>query len=234
MCTLTYLLNDDGYEVFFNRDEQHSRPLAIVPELNNNLKAIYPVDPQGKGTWIAVNQHGLTLALLNYYQGALSPNKTPISRGLLILSLLETATDIIAQLQSMDLAVYNPFQLCIFPADLSLNSNSIQRIKWTGTQLILIDVDLPITSSSVAFDEVSLKRKSRFKNMVNANKPSASQLEAFHLSTEPLGMHSVNMLRDDAKTVSISHIRVNDAIHFKYFDNVVAKQSSITVLRTNK
>ena len=65
MCTLTYLLTDISYALFFNRDDQRSRLPAIPPKVNQNLNAIYPVDPQGEGTWFAVNQQGLTLALLN-------------------------------------------------------------------------------------------------------------------------------------------------------------------------
>ena len=68
MCTLTNLLNDIGYELFCNRDKQRSRLPAIPPKFNQARNAIYPVDPQGEGTWLAVNQQGLTLVLLNYYQ----------------------------------------------------------------------------------------------------------------------------------------------------------------------
>ncbi|GAA6173401.1 hypothetical protein NBRC116592_30710 [Colwellia sp. KU-HH00111] len=68
MCTLAYLLHENGYEIFFNRDEQRARSPAILPAFYSSINAIFPVDPQGKGTWIAVNQQGLTLALLNNYQ----------------------------------------------------------------------------------------------------------------------------------------------------------------------
>ena len=101
MCTLTYLLNERGYELFFNRDEQRSRLLAEPPKLNKVNKshgAIYPIDPQGGGTWIAVNEQGLSLALLNNYQAPLSNNDNhnkSISRGQLILSLLQIQGNVI-------------------------------------------------------------------------------------------------------------------------------------------
>jgi len=47
MCTLTWLITPEGYEVFFNRDEQKIRPQAISPTWDPVLKAIYPVDTQG-------------------------------------------------------------------------------------------------------------------------------------------------------------------------------------------
>lgn len=45
-----------------------------------------PLDPQGQGSWISLNQFGLSLCLLNNYQGRV-PDGTLISRGLLLKSL---------------------------------------------------------------------------------------------------------------------------------------------------
>lgn len=242
MCTLTYLLNEDGYELFFNRDEQRCRLLAEPPKFNKINKsngAIYPIDPQGGGTWIAVNEQGLSLALLNNYQAPLSnDHNKSISRGQLILSLLQIQGNVINELQSMDLSVYQPFQLCIFPEDLSKYKQSIYCFKWNGSQLIEVSVnveaDLPITSSSIDFVEVRQKRKHRFACLVDAHKPLSNQLKDFHFSTEVNGKHSVNMQREDAKTVSFSHISVNshlsikNEIRFEYFDNIV-KETHTTI-----
>lgn len=227
MCTLTYLLNDSGYELFFNRDEQHSRLPAIPPMFNQPLNAIFPVDPQGKGTWVAVNQQGLTLALLNYYQVPLNNNSDTLSRGQLILSLLQSSENIIARLEAMDLHSYQPFQLCIFPESLSKDNPTMYSFKWTGNQLFRTDADLPITSSSIHFNEVSQQRKRRFIGLVDANNPTSEQLKNFHFSTEAIGKYSVNMHRSDAQTVSISHIVVNNIISFNYFDNVLKQEHTL-------
>ncbi len=71
MCTVSWLLHDAGYEVFFNRDEQKGRAIANPPAVfdREGTRYMMPVDPDGGGTWIAMNQHGLSLCLLNYYQG---------------------------------------------------------------------------------------------------------------------------------------------------------------------
>ena len=234
MCTLTYLLNDNGYELFFNRDEQRSRALATPPTINETAYAIYPVDPQGGGTWIGVNKNGLSLALLNYYQGAFNDNKNIVSRGQLILSLLYFSDvdgvegDIVKQFKAMDLSVYQPFQLCIFPENLSIKNQCVYSYKWTGSELLLSEADLPITSSSVDFVEVSQKRKHRFNSIIDKNKPSVEQHKGFHFSTETISKQSVNMAREDAKTVSVSHISVNDKISFNYFDNVLMKEHNIS------
>lgn len=234
MCTLTYLLHENGYELYFNRDEQRSRLLAIPPKLNHTNGAIYPLDPQGDGTWIAVNQRGLTLALLNYYQAPLNDNPHIVSRGKLILSLLDIGGDVIEQLKMMDLQVYQPFQLCIFPEDLSINNHKVHRVKWTGSELSLMNIDLPITSSSIDFNDVFQKRKCRFNKTVDVNSPSSIQLKTFHFSTELIGKHSVNMQRPDAQTVSISHIVINHDISFKYFDNILKKEHSTISVRASK
>ncbi len=234
MCTLTYLLDDIGYELFFNRDEQRIRVPAIPPTFNQSKNAIYPIDPQGGGTWIGVNQQGLTLALLNYYQASYSNNRHVVSRGQLILSLLHTKGDIIEQLKAMDLQVYQPFQLCIFPKGLSINKHKVHHVKWAGSKLLFLDVSLPITSSSIDIDEVFKIRRYIFNQIVSAKTPSSSQLKNFHFSTEPTAVHSVNMQRSDAQTVSISHIIVNEDITFNYFDNVVKKEHSTTFNRAKK
>lgn len=234
MCTLTYLLKEDGYELFFNRDEQRTRSLAITPEFNQTKNAIYPIDPQGQGTWIAVNKQGLSLALLNYYQAPFNTNKNIVSRGKLILSLLDIEGDIIKHLETIDLGIYQPFQLCIFADNLSIENNIIHSLKWTGSELIIAEIDLPITSSSVDFDDVSEKRQRRFIDIVDKKQPSSAQHKEYHFSTDTEGKYSVNMQREDAKTVSISHISVNTEITFKYYDNVVHEEHTTTLIRESK
>lgn len=229
MCTLTYLLNEHGYELFFNRDEQRSRLLAEPPQFNVINNAVYPIDPQGGGTWIAVNKQGMSLALLNNYQAPFNHHPNIMSRGQLILSLLQGKASIVEQLEVMDLRVYQPFQLCIFPEGLSSHHQDIFCVKWNGSQLDSVDGELPITSSGIDFMEVSQKRKLRFLHFVDSHKPLSNQFKDFHSSTEANGKHSVNMQRDDAKTVSISHISVSNEIRFEYFDNVSKESHAITV-----
>lgn len=226
MCTLTYFLTNNGYQLFFNRDEQRSRASAIPPKLNSTKSAIYPIDPQGNGTWLAVNKQGMSLALLNYYHATPVKNKKenqtvkPLSRGQLILSLIEKTDDIRNYLANSDLRVYQPFQLCIFPKDLSLNKEQVISIKWNGEKLIEEPVILPITSSSVDFAEVKAMRVKKFKSIIDEGMANKELLTKYHYSQEDEGKHSVNMQRNDAMTVSISHIIVEDKISFNYHDNV--------------
>ena len=264
MCTLTYILHEQGCELFFNRDEQRSRPIALPPQRVNiktvdnergnvesnkqqlkpsqttnsaTITATYPIDPTGKGTWLAVTEKGLSLALLNNYQAAVhvatNASSKLISRGQLILTLLQSNTPIEQQLNNMDLKQYNPFQLCIFPEGLTANKEAVRSLKWDGQSLSSPVFSLPITSSSVDFDNVVQKRRQKFEALVSkdiACNNTSAQHKTFHYSSDSAGKYSVNMRRDDAMTVSISHISVtsegNNKINaspevtFDYFDNV--------------
>jgi len=246
MCTLTYLLTPNGYELFFNRDEQRSRPIALAPKQYNN--AIYPVDPQGQGTWLAVNKQGLSLALLNFYQACLPTNnneQTFVSRGQLIPDLITKIDNkhnndsVHTLLQSLDLTIYQPFQLAIFPEQLSQSTEKVYFYQWDGEQLLLTQQHQPFTSSGVNFAYVEKQRKHKFKQLICPNNATREQFKSFHLSQENEGSYSVNMERFDAKTVSISHICVEQnktraaqqsqlqkLIEFNYFDNMSQQQYS--------
>lgn len=127
----------------------------------------------------------------------------------------------------MNLEIFQPFQLCIFSESLSIHNAQIHYIKWTGNEIIIDDMSLPITSSSVNFEQVKQQRAQRFTSLVDAITPSSEQLKNYHFSTEKIGEYSVNMQRKDARIVSISHISVCNTINFTYFDNVLKKQHSI-------
>jgi len=56
-----------------NRDEKLARPAGLPPKekMVNGHVALCPSEP-GDGTWIAVNDQGVTLALINWYSIAAS------------------------------------------------------------------------------------------------------------------------------------------------------------------
>ncbi|MBL8880657.1 MAG: NRDE family protein [Phycisphaerales bacterium] len=74
MCTVTIIrvspvsASDSPWlRIACNRDELRTRPLAFPPETRRfgAYHALMPIDPGSGGTWIAANDAGLTLALLN-------------------------------------------------------------------------------------------------------------------------------------------------------------------------
>ena len=230
MCTLTYRLTEAGYELFFNRDEQRSRTQAIPPRIDLALGAIYPVDPIGKGTWLAVHRTGLSLALLNYYQAEKEATERGFtSRGEIILTLLKSPNSVVESLKSMQLSMYQPFQLCIFPEKLTRSTSQVLYFQWDGEYLHEVQQSLPITSSSVDYLQVYQARRSQFELMTTTDGPTSQELLLFHNSQQKEGKLSVKMFREDAKTVSFSHICINAGIVFNYIDYSDKLQHSVAM-----
>lgn len=257
MCTVSWFLAKDGYQVFFNRDEQKGRALAHKPRYFNDLgvKCLMPVDPVGGGSWIAMNQAGLSVCLLNYYQRNNSDSDL-ISRGLLVKSLVNytSITQIRAVLNAMPLKSYAAFTLMVFPANLSLQNGAVSAFRWDGNRLSEIDAVSPMVSSSVSLDEVAnyradhhdavllkpavifsgascnddlrdvpLDNVTRYpegncavENVIELTNQryiaerNSQALRLFHASHDPNPSYlSVCMHRDDAHTVSFTHLEVS-------------------------
>jgi hypothetical protein len=66
----------------WNRDEKLTRPTGLPAKKRkvNGRAAISPSEPGG-GTWIAVNDHGATLALINWYSITARVGGKAVSRG---------------------------------------------------------------------------------------------------------------------------------------------------------
>lgn len=154
-----------GYLLAFNRDELLSRPEAEPPKRRGHFLA--PIDPEGGGTWIAVNQHGLTVAALNVYQAAAQEPQPPIrSRGLLVTDLAQfkTLQEIRDHLQPGMLAHTRPVHLLVVTAD-----RHALDIRWDGRELTLTPSLLPILRVSAALDAqaVSTARHLEFQQLQN-------------------------------------------------------------------
>ena len=76
------------------------------------------------------------------------------------------------------------------------------------------------------------KRKQQFKQLIDLRHPASEQFLAFHYSKAEQGQYGVNMQREDAMTVSISHIKVGKTIRFNYFDKQSQLISSISCLKS--
>lgn len=238
MCTLSWRRDANGYQVYFNRDEQRSRPKARLPKQFEHLglKFLMPLDPVGKGSWIAVNEKGLSLYLLNHYQGQV-PEGPLISRGKLLRSLAHHTciAKVSTVLKETALERYAPFTLVVFAHSSShssslTNANSSpnkgptprgplqQALQWDGHKLTVFNPRPMITSSSVKFDEVSQKRQARFGQQLSTN--LERQHQDFHKHHDGgKNYSSVCMHRPDAKTVSFSQVWVEGSrVSFQYKD----------------
>lgn len=137
MCSVTWSLSDTGYQVFFNRDEQKSRALALPPAIydRQGVSVMMPLDPQGQGSWISLNQFGLSLCLLNNYQGRV-PDGTLISRGLLLKFLAGSSSieQITLAFEKLALSRFAPFTLLAFDPLLTQQQGEVLAYAWDGEQ----------------------------------------------------------------------------------------------------
>src|SRR5215217_4203959 len=92
MCTVTVVPHEGGCRIVCNRDERRTRPIALppTPRRARTRDAIWPIDPEGGGTWMGVNDTGVAMVLLNRSCPRRWRSSTRLrSRGHIIPRLLE-------------------------------------------------------------------------------------------------------------------------------------------------
>jgi len=213
VCTLTWIRRGTGYDLFFNRDEMRTRKVALAPRIHERAARhwIAPIDPEGGGTWIGVNEFGVGVALLNGYRRSDDVARTWVSRGVLVDSLLDALSprEIEVRLRKRDLSRFRSFSLvAIEPLSPALLAT------WDGAELALDRRDAgvpPICSSSLDPTGATHFRRELFQEMrVRHGAVDTQLLERFHSSHEPVrGPLSPCMHRDDAQTHSFTRIRVD-------------------------
>lgn len=218
---MTWFNKQGGYELFFNRDERLSRRRAELPTIQESagVQYISPTDADAGGTWIIVNEYGVTVCLLNHYQfEQIATYKDWISRGEIVRSFAST-TDVAfaaTQFERMVLHDYRAFRM--FMIDRHGNN---RLCVWDGHEArVETDVNTPKSSSSVDAKHVKHLRKSLFANLQLTDSKDTQSYLNYHASHLPnRSKESVCMHRDDAKTVSLSHVSIDAAVvSFAYAD----------------
>lgn len=208
MCTLSWKCSSSGLTIWFNRDEQRSRPPARPPARfhTGTTDCLHPTDPQGGGTWLMVNTPGMVACLTNHYEAETSFPTERISRGTLVLALRDSASEdaLTARLhREVQDQSFAPFHL--WTASL-LSPPALWQ--WDGTTLRQLELSrLPIhTTSSYRSEEVAETRRQKFAQQVGTEGTPQAH-EAFHRQHDPAyPAHSVWMEREDAWTVSLTRV----------------------------
>src|SRR6266849_6073651 len=67
MCTVSWIHEDGGYQLFCNRDEKLTRQPASDPQVlyHDGVRFLAPIDADSGGTWLATNEFAVTVCLLN-------------------------------------------------------------------------------------------------------------------------------------------------------------------------
>jgi len=212
MCTLTLVTQNDGYLLAMNRDEKIARGAGTNPEVHEfkGTRALYPGDGTG-GTWIAANEHGNTLALLNWCvpTSSLAASRQPQSRGQLIPAIADSRSmaDLLAALSVLDLERMLPFRLIgIFALE-----QAVLEWRWNSTNLSyeVHPWETRHWFSSSLSDEEALRLRGATCR-ASWNEPgtgSSAWLRKLHGShTDGPGAFSICVHRDDVRTLSYTEI----------------------------
>jgi hypothetical protein len=202
MCTVSWLHESDGgYKLFCNRDEKRTRKAAVAPLLQRagGTRFIAPLDGEFGGTWIGVNEHGLSVCLLNRYDRA---PRGRVSRGLLVLDLLgsRSAAEAVQSAAERDPGEFSPFTLAVLEP-----ASATAVCVWDGAVAQIFpdgDALMPLVSSSRDQKGAEKARKTAFRQ--------AESPEHFHRAhMDGPSAYSPCMHREDAETVSFSRVNVS-------------------------
>ncbi len=219
MCTVSWVHEGSGYHLLCNRDEKRTRGAGVGPRIGERggVRFVAPADSDHGGTWLAANEFGISLCLLN--GAAAGPRAATRSRGLPMRDLIGAGTldDAALCLTRLDLARYAPFTL-LFLAPGARTAVAA----WNGCTLEWApdaEAARPLTSSSFDAEGVKRTRLEEFARRVpDADRVLPADLYWFHAS------HGAGpdaywpcMHRADAETVSFSWVVVTEAeIRFLY------------------
>jgi len=237
MCTLSWKPQDNGYMLLFNRDESRLRPAALPPMMHtkNGVKFLTPTDSRHGGTWLLVNEHAISVALLNNYAAISSSTRpaepTLLSRGMLPLACadLTTVRSVIDFIKTNPLDSYPPFHLVAMGADEAM------VLSWDGDSYgikNLAPFGEMLTTSALNTVSINAIRSRIFSEMVGEMATAQrEQLEGFHWYRSADAASGIRMQREDACTHSISQISVSftdSLVQFKYSPQKEVQPDGVT------
>lgn len=213
MCTVTWIQDGDRYSLYCNRDELRTRQPSQPPHHHRSegTRFLAPTDTEAGGTWIAVNEYGLSLCLLNDYRSTVDGSANAFtSRGHLVRDLIQAAdSGALKQLWSqVELHRFRPFKILA----LTPRQNAF-LFSWNGeTPRLEQDAVRPPLCSSSFDDSGAVRSRTDLLDDFSA-KPELEprkRLLRFHQSHLPArGPYSVCMHRPDAVTVSFTLVEVD-------------------------
>jgi len=233
MCTVSFIPKDKGFYLAMNRDEKRSRPIALPPRIVRvaSRRAIFPREPNG-GSWIAVNDAGVCLALINWHRIQRNPVDEIAGRGQVTVHLVSaTSSDDIADaMMGIKLRELRPFRLItIVPAE-----RVMTEWRW----------DLQLLTScrhewerkhwfSSGFDETTAElERSCVCDAAHEEKSrdGLASLRVLHRSHAPeRGPFSICMHRADAVTVSYTEVVVStECVLMRYKNGAPCSSNSVS------
>ena len=225
MCTVSWVQQPGGYHLLSNRDENRTRGRAFAPAITERggVRYIAPSDSDFGGTWLAANEFGISVCLLNGDAGTEGSVSSPRrSRGLLLRELAweSTGADCLLSLRQLDLGPYAPFMLLILEPD-----RPAILAEWNQARLTVdpATAQMPLTSSSFDSRGVRRFRLNEFARCAGRSaRVEPGLLYQFHAShgiaaDATPDAYSPCMHREDAETVSFSWVvATREEVRFLY------------------
>lgn len=233
MCTVVWVpAEGGGYRLGHNRDESRGRGRAAAPTVRQagGRSFLAPTDADAGGTWITVNDAGLTVCMLNAAHRAperLPPE--PESRGLLPLDLAgcATLTEIHDRIRTWDgrLERLRAFHLVAVARGRDGAESSAERHRWDGRQHVVDRLAPPGLFVSALLDQGGAERERgrSWRRFLDARHGTVDidDLAGWLANHEPeRGMLSACVHRPDARTVSRTTVEVpaSGPIVVRYLD----------------
>jgi hypothetical protein len=223
MCTVSFLPKAEGFYLAMNRDEKRSRSVALPPLIIDfaTRRVIFPRESPGGGTWIAANDAGICLALINWHRIEREPLHDVVSRGQVVGELIgkSSANEIASGVMKLPLRKLRPFRLiAIAPSE-----KSVTEWRWNLEWLTVRNHQWQLQHwFSSGFDEncAELERQRVCDAAHNGQSdPSLRWLRELHRSHVPKrGPFSICMHRPDAATVSYTEVAISRGratMHYK-------------------
>jgi hypothetical protein len=218
MCTVTVVPLENGFRLCCNRDERRERPTASPPIVQTFGcgRAMFPVDPISQGTWVAVNDAGLTMALLNRSTDSidLRDSKPRVSRGRIIPALLACGSvdEALEHCSKLDAASFDGFRLLMVQNALAIIMTSDARA--LTHEVTNLSRPMMWTSSSLGDAVVEGPRRKLFDRLFDEDRgtwlPAQRRFHRHRWRRHP--EISVMMERRDARTVSRTAIDVRSHV----------------------
>ena len=213
MCTLTIVTGNDEYIMAMNRDEKILRGAGLPPEIHevDGTRAVYPSDGNG-GTWVATNEYGVALALLNWNDIAMhSRDAKRRSRGRVTPALIDSRSlsDMHEVFSVSNFAGMMPFRLVgIFPSD-----QEIWEWRWDSAQLECLVHEWESRhwfSSSLSDERAESLRGAACRTARHESDAGSvrwlRRLQASHIGGP--GPFSLCVHREDVRTLSYTEVMV--------------------------
>jgi hypothetical protein len=214
MCTVSVIAHPGLLRLVSNRDELRTRPAALPPALTTmeGRTVVAPIDAASGGTWIACNDGGLTITLLNINLTGAAPEVRPRSRGEIVPGLIgcHSLDDVARAASALDTRLYAPFRLVAVQAGAS---EVLELVPSTRTvRRAPLDTPRMFTSSGLGDARVEAPRRELFDDaVVRGRDDIRARQDEFHAHRwNDRPELSVWMSRSDAWTVSRTVVEIGE------------------------